>query len=129
MKCDNEISEFFTTDTGIPQRGGYSANEFTFYLANSLADDHNDHNYAMQSTQDVEIEMEYADDLTDINTSKEIQEQRNALKTERLKSRGLNVNATKTEEYEIKYKGDESWKDSKLLGTKLDTKKDICILL
>ena len=53
--CDNEISEFFTTDTGIPQGGGYSANEFTFYLANSLADDHNDHNYAMQSAHDVEI--------------------------------------------------------------------------
>ena len=37
VRCGPETSDFFKTDTGVPQGDGYSANAFTFYLANSLA--------------------------------------------------------------------------------------------
>ena len=36
VRCDNEQSDFFKTDTGAPQGDCLSANEFTFYLAKAL---------------------------------------------------------------------------------------------
>ena len=43
----------------------------------------------------------------------------------KLAMRNLQINKPKTEEYIIKRKGDESWKDCKLLGSLLDTDNDI----
>ena len=36
VRCGNEYSDFFQTDTGGPQGDSSSANEFTFYLAKAL---------------------------------------------------------------------------------------------
>ena len=132
VKCGNETSDLFLTDTGVTQGDGYSANEFTLYLANALADPANntDHNYAAPpppppNDNSVDIDMDYADDLTCIDTEEERHKDKKVVMTEKLGKRDLKVNASKTEEYVVKHKGDESWKDCKLLGSKLDTTKDI----
>ena len=44
---------------------------------------------------------------------------------QQLEQFSLCVNKDKTERFSIKHKGDESWKDIILLGSKLDTEKDI----
>ena len=88
VRCGNEISETFETDTGAPQEDGCSATEFTIYLANTLKTfyenrikslDHDyvtnsnpiipnhqaDHDYSSSSTrtQHFDINLQYADDL------------------------------------------------------------------
>ena len=89
VRCGPEMSPFFKTDTGVPQGDGYSTTEFTYYLAHSLEPEreHEDHPYGEQlNTQhatehtyitttnevDVDIDMEFADDLTELSTSKEL---------------------------------------------------------
>ena len=124
VKCEDELSDFFETDTGVPQGDGFSANQFTFYLANALKENPSDHTYT-QVTPHVEIDMQYADDLTDINSEEERHNQKKDLITQKLKPRNLTINSSKTEEYEVRYKGPEEWKDCKLLGSKIDTDKDI----
>eukprot|EP00794_Sanderia_malayensis_P019687 gene19687-biopygen13951 len=42
-----------------------------------------------------------------------------------LKKRKLNANPEKTEKYAVRKNGDESWKNTKYLGSHFDTKKDI----
>ena len=42
-----------------------------------------------------------------------------------MKSKNLQVNESKTEEYEIKRGSEEKWKQCKYLGSLLDTKEDI----
>ena len=42
-----------------------------------------------------------------------------------LKRRNLNCNEEKNEDYEIRNKGEDSWKSCKYLGSLLDTQKDI----
>ena len=42
-----------------------------------------------------------------------------------LNDRDLKVNVSKKEEYEVKRKGDENWKQCKFLGTQLDTETEI----
>ena len=39
--------------------------------------------------------------------------------------RGLLINMSKTEEYTVKYKNENQWKDAKILGSKLNTEADI----
>ena len=87
----NHLSEYFTTDTGVPQRDCMSANEFTFYLAKTINKRiHIDHNYfknvnsseipkPMQEhcycqiplKQHLTLNLEYADDITEITTNPE----------------------------------------------------------
>ena len=96
VRVGNEVSEVFQTDTGVPQGDGFSAVEFTFYLARALKHietyKHNiyEHNYGITIEQriiapkyeinnviesngqpkndNVDIEMQYADDLTEDTT-------------------------------------------------------------
>ena len=42
-----------------------------------------------------------------------------------LTNRDLKVNVSKTEEYGVKRKGDEKWKQCKFLGTQLDTEREL----
>ena len=42
-----------------------------------------------------------------------------------LKEDGLNVNHSKTEEYTVSIDGDDEWKTCKVIGSLLDTEKDI----
>ena len=49
VKCGSSTSEFFKTDTGVPQGDGLSANQFTLYLANTLKNiQRNENDYAIQ---------------------------------------------------------------------------------
>ena len=43
IRCEAEESNFFKTDTSVPQRDGLSANEFTIYLVGVLSKENNDH--------------------------------------------------------------------------------------
>ena len=53
-KCGIHTSEYFQTDTGVPQGDCMSANEFTLYLAKSLNNDINyEHDYAEIHQQEI----------------------------------------------------------------------------
>ena len=144
VRCGNETSDFFETDTGVPQGDGYSANEFTFYLANTLNTfeqqaDHDhakspahlpfqitaEHSYHKPVNNEVDIDMEYADDLTAISTNKKNIDHKKQDVPRKLEKRNLKINNTKTEEYEVTRNGDDCWKDCKLLGSLLGTDNDI----
>ena len=138
VKCGHDTSPFFETDTGVPQGDGYSSNEFTFYLANSeYPEEHIDHNYAAplptidhtyakpESTVEVDIDMEFADDITYITTCKTLRILKKRELPPVLAKRGLVVNETKTEEYSVSREGDDGWKRCKLLGSLLSTAEDI----
>ena len=148
VRCGNELSEPFQTDTGAPQGDCCSATEFTFYLAKTLELHYNrkaqiaEHDYALQSTfsqpnhmtehdyaakiqqRHFDINMEYANDITEVTTNRtEIENQKIQLPNI-LKSRNLLVNKTKTEQYTVQSNDDGS-KKCKLLGSYLDTDTDI----
>ena len=75
--------------------------------------------------QHTQINQEYADDIS-INTTDPhtITHIKSTIRP-KLENRNLHINETKTEEYEIKRNGSENWKKCKLLGSLLDTDKDI----
>ena len=118
---------------------------FTLYLAKALKEDIGDHNYAKHGThedtippimaehayslpshhQPILIDQQYADDIGWITTAKyttNLIKDRVPLK---LKGRGLEINDTKTEEYDITRGGSEEWKKCKYVGSLIDTKEDI----
>ena len=95
VRISSEESDFFATDTGIPQGDGYSAQEFTYYLAKALNSNICEHNYCKNPpsiaisqshipTQSIpttvecapndecNIDMEYADDMTKATTDPNI---------------------------------------------------------
>ena len=135
----NYKSRFFSTDTGAPQEDCASASEFTFYLVESLEatiandapslEEHNDipSNYPIVSPNyQIDIDQQYADDISRISTSiSAIGKMKDELPA-KLAQRGLKINESKTEEYTIKRANcDNRWRDCKLLGSLLDTQKDI----
>ena len=83
VKCGNFKSDYFQTDTGAPQGDCASANEFTFYLAKTLEQEHNhsetdsssilkEHSYfTPQQTKHITINQEYADDISEITSNPE----------------------------------------------------------
>ena len=118
VKCGNETSDLFLTDTGGTQGESFSRNEFTLDLANALADPANntDHNYAVPpppppNATSVYIDIDYTDDLTCIDTEEERHEEKKLVLTKKPGNRDMKFNASKTEDYMVKHKGDESWKD------------------
>ena len=139
VRCGNTISETFPTDTGAPQGDCASANEFTYYLAKSLGEptpfihDHHyfqrtitdheipeelqDHNYAQHNqVQHISIDMEYADDLSEISSDNNKMRRSELDKIAKLSDKGLQVNDTKTERFVIS-KQNDNWKKCKLLGS------------
>ena len=145
IKIENETGNFFTTNIGTPQGDCLSAVLFTLYLAKALktenTSDHNytnrekqpepnhlaDHNYNKAREQYTVIDQQYADDIGWIATgrSEHVLNEIQSKTTEKLKERNLKVNQEKTELYNVKRKGDESWKKCKYLGSLLDTEEDI----
>ena len=138
-KCGNYKSPFFSTDTGTPQGDCASASEFTFYLAKSFEttiandtpslEEHNNmqSNYPIvPPNYQIDIDRQYADDISKISTSiSAIEKMKDELPV-KLAQRGLKINESKTEEYTIKRANcDNRWRDSKLLGSLLDTQNDI----
>ena len=69
--------------------------------------------------------MEYADDMTEATTDKKVIEHIKNTIPPILEERGLKINMSKTEEYTVKYKNEDEWKDAKILGSKLNTEADI----
>ena len=125
----------------MPQGDGYSANGLTYYLAKSLHQtvdtDHSyaapvnictmtDHNYSAPiESIEVDLEMEYADDLTYVTTcGKMFTIKRNEIPP-KLKPRSLNINLGKTEEFVVTRNGEITWRKCKLLGSLLGTEEDI----
>ena len=142
IRCWNEKSDAFETDTGVPQGDCVSANLFTFYLAKALDsnkhDDHdycstivkplahitNDHQYAYID-DDINLNMEYADDMSHISSDMRNIEYAKKTPSSKLSLWDLIMNEEKTKEFTIKRNGGETWKKFKLLGTLLDTEEDI----
>ena len=142
-------SEYFETNVGAPQGDCLSAIQFTFYLANTLnqqntiehqIQEHNyhtrrpepkpveleDHKYTLAPRKEgIILEIQYADDISLATTDENVFKQTKANLPKVLTDRDLKVNVSKTEEYEIKRKGDEKWKQCKFLGTQLDTETEI----
>ena len=141
-------SSIFKTDTGAPQGDCCSGQEFIYYLAKSL-EEKPDEEHIMQTREEqshcnevqkrkdcekppqekeidnVEINMEYADDITIATTDKKVIERIKEKIPPRLQKRGLMINMSKTEEYTVKYKNEDEWKNAKILGSKLNTEADI----
>ena len=89
VRCGNIISESFKTNTGVPQGDSLSADQFTFYLAKALQNqntpqiDHDytsyntqliktiiqEHNYSKSQNNSVNINQEYADDISVLTTT------------------------------------------------------------
>ena len=61
VRCGNHTSDFFETDTGVPQGDGLSANQFTYYLAKALSfSPHQDHSYySLQPQTPKQITLEH----------------------------------------------------------------------
>ena len=145
VKIGTNFGEVINTEVGIAQGDCLSAVLFIYYLANSLnitaqeiehsysktpeenilPTEHQDHNYYKPRQNFFEIEPKYADDITWATTAKHRIEHVKQSVPEKLSKRHLIINATKTEEYKISKNSDEKWKSCKLLGTLLDTEKDI----
>ena len=141
VRCANETSTVFKTDTGVPQGDGFSANEFTYYLAKSLHQtldtDHDyaksvnigtmtDHDYSAPiESIEVDLDMEYADDLTYVTTCGKMFVIKCNEIPHKLKPRNLNINLSKTEEFVITRNGEIAWRKCKLLGSLLGTVEDI----
>ena len=74
---------------------------------------------------EVDLEMEYADDLTYVTTcGKMFAIKRNEIPP-KLKPRSLNINLGKTEEFVVTRNGEITWRKCKLLGSLLGTEEDI----
>ena len=145
VRCGSSLSEAFETDTGVPQGDSLSANQFTYYLAKALKIDnkhHNDHdytsytqalakqistehNYTRSICNTIDINQEYADDISIITTNPNtIKYSKQHLPT-LLSLRNLQINHTKTEEFVIERNGCDKWRKCKLLGSLLDTNSDV----
>ena len=151
VRIGNSVGKAFKTTIGTPQGDCLSPNLFTLYLAKALEKDntrkeieaeHNysrhprhkpmgpaeieEHGYAIDTQQGSVIELQYADDISWITSnSPHLLHQIKAEIPPKLQARNLTINPTKTEEYEIKRGGDESWKKCKYLGSMIDTEADI----
>ena len=138
----------FRRDTGASQGDCCRGQEFTYYLGKSLVEkpdeelnmqtrqeqtnsnevqERKDCEKALQNKEidNVEINMEYADDITIATTDKKVIECIKENIPPSLQKRGLMINMSKTEEYTIKYKNEDEWKNAKILGSKLNTEADI----
>ena len=67
------------------------------------------------------IGQEYADDCSTGSTNPHLIDAFESPVSSQLNEHGLGVNAEKTQKFSIKHNGDETWKNTILLGSKLDT--------
>ena len=85
-----------------------------------------EHNYHQQTDNHIDINLEYADDISKITSNKETLTRVKKDLPIKLAKRDLTINETKTENYIISRQNcDNVWKECKLLGSLLDTELDI----
>jgi len=151
VRVGNTTGSSIMTNIGVPQGDCLSPILFTLYLAVALKStekidntpqDHNyakpkltgedhlpnhlkDHGYAINHDIYLEIDQQYADDISWITTAEHKIEYIKKHTPDQLIEYNLHVNETKTEEYKIKRNGPEFWKKCKYLGTLLGTEEDI----
>ncbi len=137
------------TNIGVPQGDCLSPILFTLHLASALDDrgtdryDHTynkpninakdllpespkDHTYSTLIDNALLIDQQYADDTGWIGINAKHKTDKITREIpQKLKRNNLFVNESKTEEYQIKRGGDNSWKKCKYLGSLLDTEQDI----
>ncbi len=153
VRIKKTLGEKFTTNVGVPQGDCLSPVLFTYYLAKALKEeekdeipipeDHSyckkdfirrddiepsvlvDHTYSrIPSYQPFTLSQQYADDIGWISVSTCETDILKKKIPEKLKLRNLNINQSKTEEYTISRKSDDSWKSCKYVGSHPDTTKD-----
>ena len=84
-----------------------------------------DHTYSNYEDTSFTVDQQYADDIGWASTAEHIIENIEITTTEKLKERNLLINQSKTEKYNIKKDGDDSWKKCKYVGSLLGTTEDI----
>ena len=148
VKVGKELGEQIKKEVGIAQGDCLSAVLFIFYLAKSLTPNREciEHNYASveqcgnilpEECKDhdyyikteiknyFEINPKYADDISWATTAKQRITYIKHTTLSTLAKRNVVIKESKTEDYEIIRQGNEKWKKCKLLGSLLDTEKDI----
>ena len=134
VRCGKVFGKTFKTNLGTPQGDCLSPILFIFYLANALKEQRthmSEHDYNIPIHEHINgnydtIDEQYADDIGWItNGSLGIINDIKRKIPARLKTRGILINENKNEEFSVTYKGDESLKKIKLLGSLIDTKADI----
>ena len=140
VKLENKIGDQFESKIGSPQGDAASALFFVIYLAttlkiankklvenNLLSPEHlRDHSYVSNDELSFTLDQQYADDISWASTSTNILENIEKTVPSVLQERNLFVNSSKTEKYTVTNDASKSeWKDCKLVGSKLDTERDI----
>ena len=94
---------------------------------NILPEECQDHDYYTKTEikNYFEIDPKYADDISWATTAKQRITYIKETTPSTLAKRNMVINESKTEDYEIIRQGNEKWKNCKLLGSLLDTEKDI----
>ena len=124
VKVGKEKGENIKIEIGIAQGDCLSAVLFIFYLARSM-DTENAATDLPRENSYFEISPQYADDITWASTAKHRIDHIKETIPGKLAERNLRINESRTEEYNIEQKGNEAWKECKVLGSLLSTEKDI----
>ena len=78
-----------------------------------------------QTESEIILEQLYADDISELSSNEQYLENKLEQLPKLLAENGLLINHDKTEKYTISRTSETTWKKCKLLGTLLDTSKDI----
>ena len=147
VKCDNYIGRDFTTNIGSPQGDCASPLIFIFELSKALEKSkeiiksysnpniikaiNSDHTYCKrlepvsEEKHTFSIGQEYADDCSAGSTNTDLIDELEQKVPLHLKEHGLTENEEKREKFSISHDSDDTWKNTILLGSKLDTESDI----
>ena len=146
VKCDGHLGRTFRTNIGSPQGDCASPILFIFELSVALEKSkrliksyaepytisliQHDHQYSKGGTKPsnykiFSIAQEYADDCSVGSTETNLIDSFEETVPDQLAEHNLGVNRDKTQRFSVKRGGDPKWKDVILLGSKLDTTKDI----